>query len=102
MLRPCAVMDAAILKSQSSLPNIRPDDESHRNIRLDVSAGVFLYCHCCNASCFIVTALLLRSKPMERIKLDYEPLRAATARCDRAHIEAQAQKFGARNMTNVV
>ena len=39
---------------------------------------------------------------MERIKLDYEPLRAATARCDRAHIEVQAQKLRDRHMANVV
>jgi hypothetical protein len=39
---------------------------------------------------------------MERIKLDYEPLRAAAARGDRAHIEAQARKLRDQHIANVV
>ena len=39
---------------------------------------------------------------MERIKLDYAPLRAAAARGDRAHIEAQARKLRDQHIANVV
>ncbi len=39
---------------------------------------------------------------MERIKLDYEPLRAAVARGDRAHIEAEARKLRDRHIADLV
>ena len=35
----------------------------------------------------------MKEHPMERSKLDYEPLRAAVARGDSAHIEAEARKL---------
>ncbi len=39
---------------------------------------------------------------MERIKLDYEPLRAAVARGDSAHIEAEARKLRDRHIAKLV
>jgi hypothetical protein len=39
---------------------------------------------------------------MERIRLDYEPLRAAVARGDRAHIEAQARKLRDQHLADLV
>ena len=39
---------------------------------------------------------------MERIKLDYEPLRAAVARGDRAHIEAEARKLRDQHLADLV
>jgi hypothetical protein len=37
---------------------------------------------------------------MERIKLDYEPLSAAVARCDQAHIEVEARKLRDRHIAH--
>ena len=39
---------------------------------------------------------------MERIKLDYEPLRAAVARRDRAHIEVEARKLRDQLLADLV
>jgi len=39
---------------------------------------------------------------MERIKLDYEPLRAAVARRDLAHIEGEAHRLRDRHMASLV
>jgi hypothetical protein len=39
---------------------------------------------------------------MERIKPDYEPLRAAVARGDRARIEAEARKLRDRHLADLV
>ena len=39
---------------------------------------------------------------MERIKMDYEPLRAAVARRDLAHIEAEARKLRDRHIATYV
>lgn len=39
---------------------------------------------------------------MERVKLDYEPLKAAVARRDRAHIEAEARKLRDQHLANLV
>jgi hypothetical protein len=49
---------------------------------------------------FIVTAF--QGAPLERIKLDYEPLRTAVARGDLAHIEAEARKLRDRHMAKLV
>jgi hypothetical protein len=39
---------------------------------------------------------------VERVKLDYEPLRAAAARGDQAHIEAEARKLRDQHLANLV
>jgi hypothetical protein len=39
---------------------------------------------------------------MERIKLDYEPLRAAVARRDRARIEAEARKLRDQHLAGLM
>jgi len=39
---------------------------------------------------------------MERIKLDYKPLRAAVARRDRAHVEVEARKLRDQHLANLV
>ena len=39
---------------------------------------------------------------MERIKLDYEPLRAAVARRDRARIEAEARKLRDHHLADLM
>jgi hypothetical protein len=39
---------------------------------------------------------------MERIKLDYERLRAAVARGDRAHIEVEARKLRDQHLAHLV
>jgi hypothetical protein len=44
----------------------------------------------------------MKEHAMERIKLDYEPLRAAVAQGDRAHIEAQARKLRDQHIADLV
>jgi hypothetical protein len=39
---------------------------------------------------------------MERVKLDYEPPRAAVARGDRAHIEVEARKLRDQHLAELV
>ena len=62
-----------------------------------------LYCHCCSEPCLLITAFINEgATPMKRVKLDYEPLRAAVARGDSARIEAEARKLRDRHFANLM
>ena len=51
---------------------------------------------------FNAAALSMKEHHMERIKLDYEPLRAAVARADQPHVEAEARKLRNRHIANLM
>ena len=51
--------------------------------------------------CIIVTVLLWKVPPMERIELHYELLKAAIARRDRPSIEVQARKLRDQHLADL-